>query len=238
MKRSLPDFPQRWTQSCHHYKRICPTESEVHRTSNIKCCRTVQPHAKALDKEWKLHVVYLKQAKYFESLFSERWHIKNERLIELEIPDSNIDTHSLDTVFGSLYCDNVQVKPQRAVNVRQFYIPCVLSILSQVLAAASLLQHHALINHVSQVMISCINIKYVNRYYEASITYGLPELEKYCLEWYQYNFMLNKKNHRMQSDSNFKYIQIYDASRLYYFISNKSYCHIFVIRTPVKRHRC
>ena len=106
------------TLSCHHFKRICPTESEVHRTSNIKCCRTVQPHAKALDKEWKLHVVYLKQAKYFESLFSERWHIKNERLIELEIPDSNIDTHSLDTVFGSLYCDNVQVKPQRAVNVR------------------------------------------------------------------------------------------------------------------------
>jgi hypothetical protein len=126
----------------------------------------------------------LKQAKYFESLFSDRWQgvgVKPE-LILLDIPDSNIDEHSLDTVFGSLYCDNVQVKPQRAVNV---------------LAAASLLQHHSLINHVSDVMISCINIEYVARYYEASITYGLPQLEKYCLEWYQYNLMLNKKNHRM-----------------------------------------
>ena len=32
----------------------------------------------------------------------------------------------------------------------------------------------------------------------------LPELEKYCLEWYQYNLMLNKRNHRMLQEIDVK----------------------------------
>ena len=72
------------------------------------------------------------------------------------------------------------------------------------LAAASLLQHYALINHVSHIMVSHINIQYVYRYYTAAILYGLPELEKYCLEWYQYNLMLNKRNHRMLQEIDVK----------------------------------
>ena len=53
-------------------------------------------------------------------------------------------------------------------------------------------------------MVSHINIQYVYRYYTAAILYGLPELEKYCLEWYQYNLMLNKRNHRMLQEIDVK----------------------------------
>ena len=53
-------------------------------------------------------------------------------------------------------------------------------------------------------MVSHINIQYVYRYYTAAILYGLPDLEKHCLEWYQYNLMLNKRNHRMLQEIDVK----------------------------------
>ena len=57
----------------------------------------------------------MNKSKYFESLFSGRWD--RSKIVNLDIPDENVDAEALDIVFGSLYCDNVQVKPERAVNV-------------------------------------------------------------------------------------------------------------------------
>lgn len=58
-------------------------------------------------------------------MFSEFWKESNMNIIELEIPDQNIDVEALQVAFGSLYRGDVLIKPSRAVAM---------------LAAASMLQ--------------------------------------------------------------------------------------------------
>lgn len=129
----------------------------------------------ALGQTWKLHLIYLKQSQYFDSYFGGRWPTPEDNCINLEIPDSHIDAMALHTVFGSLYCDEIKIPPNRAVNV---------------LAAASLLQHRGLINHCSEIMISYLNATTVTSYYTAAITYGLPDVEKGCIQWLENNLMI------------------------------------------------
>ena len=38
-------------------------------------------------------------------------------MIHLDIPDEKINYAALNIAFGSLYCDDVNVKPEHAVNV-------------------------------------------------------------------------------------------------------------------------
>ena len=76
-------------------------------------------------------------------------------------------------------------------------------------------------------MVSHINIQYVYRYYTAAILYGLPELEKYCLEWYQYNLMLNKRNHRMLQEIDVKLMK---EIIIYYLRNHKLQWGTMVIR--------
>lgn len=131
----------------------------------------------ALGQSWNLHIIYLKQSEYFNTYF--KWHEKDEiepNNILLDIPDERIDSLALNTVFGSLYCDDIVIAPDRAVNV---------------LAAASLLQHRGLIQHCSEVMLSFLNSSTVTSYYTAAITYGLPELEKGCVQWLEHNLMID-----------------------------------------------
>ena len=63
----------------------------------------------------------MKQTQYFETLLSERWpsseRVLAEKVVDLQIPDENIDTHALNSVFGSLYCDHIHIAADRAVNV-------------------------------------------------------------------------------------------------------------------------
>merc|ERR1712227_981672 len=61
----------------------------------------------ALDHVWKLHIIYLKQSEYFRSYFCGRWPISDASKVSLEIPDEKIDVEALNTVFGSLYCDEI-----------------------------------------------------------------------------------------------------------------------------------
>ena len=59
-----------------------------------------------------------KQSEYFNTYF--KWHEKDETEpsnILLDIPDERIDSLALNTVFGSLYCDDIVIAPDRAVNV-------------------------------------------------------------------------------------------------------------------------
>ena len=72
----------------------------------------------ALDRTWNLHIIYLKQSEYFNTYFGGRWATPSAGNVHLEIPDERIDTLALDTVFGSLYCDEINIAPDRAVNVR------------------------------------------------------------------------------------------------------------------------
>lgn len=132
----------------------------------------------ALETSWKLHKFYLKQTQYFDALFS-RWSKSQNGLetaeLELDIPDPLIDSDALNQAFGSLYCDEIDVEAERAVNV---------------LAAASLLQHQGLIQHCNTLMKGYLGSSTVIDYLNAATMYGLPELESASIQWLEYNLML------------------------------------------------
>uniref|UniRef100_A0A8B9V3I2 BTB domain-containing protein n=1 Tax=Anas zonorhyncha TaxID=75864 RepID=A0A8B9V3I2_9AVES len=102
----LSAFPSR--------KKLKSTSKYIYQTlflngenSDIKIC--------ALGEEWNLHKIYLCQSGYFSSMFSGSWRESSMDVIELEIPDQNIDVEALQVAFGSLYRDDVLIKPSRVV---------------------------------------------------------------------------------------------------------------------------
>ncbi|TSM12515.1 Germ cell-less protein-like 1 [Bagarius yarrelli] len=163
-------------------KKLKSTSKYIYQTlflngenSDIRIC--------ALGQEWNLHKVYLCQAGYFSSMFSGSWKESNMMVIQLEIPDQNIDTEgetrtytvlsagsklkpealcvcvALQVVFGSLYRDDVLIKPSRVVSI---------------LAAACMLQ-----------LTVC-------GFYAAANMYGLDSVTKKCLEWLLNNLMTHQ----------------------------------------------
>ncbi|KAL4684149.1 hypothetical protein H8959_021843 [Pygathrix nigripes] len=106
--------------------------------SDIKIC--------ALGEEWRLHKIYLCQSGYFSSMFSDSWKESSMNIIELEIPDQNIDVEALQVAFGSLYRDDLLIKPSRVVAI---------------LAAACMLQLDGLIQQCGETMKETITVKTV-----------------------------------------------------------------------------
>ncbi|KAB0407566.1 hypothetical protein E2I00_005564, partial [Balaenoptera physalus] len=75
-------------------KKLKSTSKYIYQTlflngenSDIKIC--------ALGEEWSLHKIYLCQSGYFSSMFSGSWKESSMNIIELEIPDQNIDIEAL-----------------------------------------------------------------------------------------------------------------------------------------------
>ncbi|KAM8788386.1 LOW QUALITY PROTEIN: germ cell-less protein-like 1 [Rhynchonycteris naso] len=137
--------------------------------SDIKIC--------ALGEEWSLHKIYLCQSGYFSSMFSGSWKEFSMNTIELEIPDQNIDVEALQVAFGSLYRDDVLIKPSRVVAI---------------LAAACMLQLDGLIQQCGETMKETINVKTVCGYYTSAGTYGLDSVKKKCLERLLNNLMTHQ----------------------------------------------
>ncbi|XP_046900368.1 germ cell-less protein-like 1 [Hypomesus transpacificus] len=165
---SLLDTPRR--------KKLKSTSKYIYQTlflngenSDIRIC--------ALGQEWNLHKVYLCQSGYFSSMFSGSWKESNMMVIELEIPDQNIDTEALQVVFGSLYRDDVLIKPSRVVSI---------------LAAACMLQLDGLIQQCGETMKENVNVKTVCGYYSSASIYGLDSVMKKCLEWLLNNLMTHQ----------------------------------------------
>ncbi|OWK10488.1 GMCL1, partial [Cervus elaphus hippelaphus] len=92
------------------------------------------------------------------SMFSGSWKESSMNTIELEIPDQNIDIEALQVAFGSLYRDDVLIKPSRVIAI---------------LAAACMLQLDGLIQQCGETMKETINVKTVCGYYTSAGTYGL-----------------------------------------------------------------
>ncbi|XP_065515163.1 germ cell-less protein-like 1 isoform X2 [Lathamus discolor] len=132
---------------------------------------------RALGEEWNLHKIYLCQSGYFSSMFSGSWKESSMNTIELEIPDQNIDVEALQVAFGSLYRDEVLIKPSQVVAVS---------------AAACMLQLDGLIQQCGETMKETINAKTVCGYYKAAETYGLDSVKKKCLEWLLNNMMIHQ----------------------------------------------
>uniref|UniRef100_A0A8C9H604 Germ cell-less 1, spermatosis associated n=1 Tax=Piliocolobus tephrosceles TaxID=591936 RepID=A0A8C9H604_9PRIM len=157
-------------------KKLKSTSKYIYQTlflngenSDIKIC--------ALGEEWSLHKIYLCQSGYFSSMFSGSWKESSMNIIELEIPDQNIDVEALQVAFGSLYRDDVLIKPSRVVAI---------------LAAACLLQLDGLIQQCGETMKETINVKTVCGYYTSAGTYGLDSVKKKCLEWLLNNLMTHQ----------------------------------------------
>ncbi|EPY74871.1 hypothetical protein CB1_001866015 [Camelus ferus] len=100
---------------------------------------------------------------YFSSMFSGSWKESSMNIIELEIPDQNIDIEALQVAFGSLYRDDVLIKPSRVIAI---------------LAAACMLQLDGLIQQCGETMKETINVKTVCGYYTSAGTYGLDSVKK------------------------------------------------------------
>ncbi|XP_059515529.1 germ cell-less protein-like 1 isoform X1 [Myotis daubentonii] len=157
-------------------KRLRSTSKYIYQTlflngenSDIKIC--------ALGEEWSLHKIYLCQSGYFSSMFSGSWKESSMNIIELEIPDQNIDVEALQVAFGSLYRDDVLIKPSRVIAI---------------LAAACMLQLDGLIQQCGETMKETINVKTVCGYYTSAGTYGLDSVKKKCLEWLLNNLMTHQ----------------------------------------------
>ncbi|NXT76762.1 GMCL1 protein, partial [Zapornia atra] len=119
----------------------------------------------------------LMQSGYFSSMFSGSWKESSMNVIELEIPDQNIDVEALQVAFGSFYRDDVLIKPSRVVAL---------------LAAACMLQLDGLIQQCGETMKETINAKTVCGYYNSAGTYGLDSVKKKCLEWLLNNLMTHQ----------------------------------------------
>ncbi|XP_049712739.1 germ cell-less protein-like 1 isoform X2 [Elephas maximus indicus] len=157
-------------------KKLKSTSKYIYQTlflngenSDIKIC--------ALGEEWSLHKIYLCQSGYFSSMFSGSWKESSMNIIELEIPDQNIDIEALQVAFGSLYRDDVLIKPSRVIAI---------------LAAACMLQLDGLIQQCGETMKETINVKTVCGYYTSAGTYGLDSVKKKCLEWLLNNLMTHQ----------------------------------------------
>lgn len=130
----------------------------------------------ALNKEWKLHKIYLCQSPYFDSMFKNgsRWKESNQSSMKIAIPDENINEKSLFIAFGSFYKEDIEIVPLEVVNV---------------LACASLFSLDGLISKCAEIMIDNINYKSVVGFYEASLTYGVKSVTDTTLKWLSHNLM-------------------------------------------------
>uniref|UniRef100_A0A672NC52 Germ cell-less, spermatogenesis associated n=1 Tax=Sinocyclocheilus grahami TaxID=75366 RepID=A0A672NC52_SINGR len=171
---------------------------------------------RALGQEWNLHKIYLCQSGYFSSMFSGSWKESNMMVIELEIPDQNIDTEALQVVFGSLYRDDVLIKPSRVVNI---------------LAAACMLQLDGLIQQCGETMKENVNVKTVCSYYNSATMYGLDSVMKKCLEWLLNNLMTHqnvdlmkelgyKEEPFLNTDDGMPFVPVFRHIRLQYIIND------------------
>lgn len=130
----------------------------------------------ALNKEWKLHKIYLCQSPYFDSIFTNgsRWKESNQSSMHIAIPDVKINEQALFIAFGSFYREDIEIMPLEVVNV---------------LACASLFSLDGLIIKCAEIMIDNINFKSVINFYEASLTYGVKSVTESTLKWLSHNLM-------------------------------------------------
>ncbi|CAH2274726.1 germ cell-less -like 1 [Pelobates cultripes] len=157
-------------------KKLKSTSKYIYQTlflngenSDIKIC--------ALEQEWNLHKIYLCQSGYFSSMFCGSWKESGMNVIQVEIPDHNIDAEALQVAFGSLYRDEVLIKPSRVVAI---------------LAAACMLQLDGLIQQCGETMKETISVQTVCGYSSAASIYGLDSVKNKCLEWLLNNLMTHQ----------------------------------------------
>ncbi|XP_045213883.1 germ cell-less protein-like 1 [Mercenaria mercenaria] len=154
-------------------KRIKSTSKYIYQTLFLEG-ENSDVTIRALDRDWKLHKLYLKQSPYFASMFNGSWKESDLETIQIDIIDENISEDALKIAFGSLYKDDVFLKPVQIVSV---------------LAAATLFQLESLIQQCSIMMKETMSSCAVCVYYSASQEYGLEDMRVKCLNWLTRNIL-------------------------------------------------
>lgn len=81
---------------------------------------------------------------------------------------------ALTVVLGSFYQDEVNLEPKEVISI---------------LATAALFQLEELIDECASVMIETMNSETVVSYYNAAVSYGLPEVKKTAKRWLEMNLL-------------------------------------------------
>ncbi|XP_052262562.1 germ cell-less protein-like 1 isoform X2 [Dreissena polymorpha] len=108
-------------------------------------------------------------------MFSGAWKESDMPRIELDIIDENITCEALKIAFGSLYKDDVFIKPVQ---------------LTSVIATATLLQLEGLLLQCQVMMKDTLSSATVCDYYYASCSYGLKDVSIQCLDWLTRNILI------------------------------------------------
>lgn len=80
----------------------------------------------------------------------------------------------MSTVLGSFYQDEVSLEPKEVISI---------------LATATLFQLQGLIDQCTEIMIETTNIKTVVPYYNAAVSYGVPEAKMAAKKWLEVNLL-------------------------------------------------
>ncbi|KAL3876044.1 hypothetical protein ACJMK2_033930 [Sinanodonta woodiana] len=157
----------------------------------------------ALGKRWNLHKLYLSQSPYFASMFSGSWKETDMSTIELNITDENIDETAFRIALGSLYKDDIFLKPVQVIGV---------------LAVATLLQLDGLIDQCTALMVDTLSSSTVCVYISAAQVYGLGQFKQECLDWLKRNLMLSQDSNLLKDISMDLMKQMISSSGLSVFL--------------------
>lgn len=127
----------------------------------------------ACGREWKAHKLYLKQTKYFESMFDGAWAESKSGRVDMEITDPNIDADGLNAVLGSLYHNEIEID---------------LNNIEGTVAAASYIVLDSVTEKCAEMMIEALSTSNAVRYYELSTCYGLHVVRAKSLELLLHQF--------------------------------------------------
>jgi len=122
----------------------------------------------ASGREWHLHKIYLEQCDYFRCLFSGNWLDSSENRFELPIYDDRITFEGLDTVFASLYQNEIRFD---------------LKDLSGILSASALFNLQVCIERCEEQMLQSINGDSVIEFLELSKSYGCLRSKDQCIAY-------------------------------------------------------
>lgn len=160
-------------------KRLKTTSRYIYETLFIEG-RDSDMVVSSLNRDWKLHKLYLCQSPYFSSMFNGNWRESNMDHIDITIVDPNISLDSMNVTLGSLYQDEISVEPADVIPI---------------LATATLFQLDGLIDQCSSIMDETINIETVVKYHEAGLLYGSARIQQACIQWLKVNLLSHLPEH-------------------------------------------
>ncbi|EFO92990.1 CRE-GCL-1 protein [Caenorhabditis remanei] len=127
----------------------------------------------ACGREWKVHKLYLKQTKFFESMFDGAWAESKTGRVDMEITDPNIDGDGLNAVLGCLYHNEIEIDLEN---------------IEATVAAASYIVLESVTERCAEMMIEALSTSNAVRYYELSTKYGLDGVRVKSLELLLHQF--------------------------------------------------